>query len=140
MADVSAHEVVLPDEVDRLRRAATVILVTVAPFLLAGAALTVSVNGAILGVPVLAVAIPTARTAWRVRQRPEDARRRRRAFVCGLLFASAFVVAVALASVAGWDDLDSAVDLSGYVLAVIGASAAVWSVYVLWPTVELSAE
>jgi hypothetical protein len=109
-----------------VRRAALSLLIVVAPFLLLGAVLTISLFGAIFGLPLLLVTVPPAIVAWRVRTAPSDGMRLGRFAFASALVASALTVAIVAAAALGLDDLDSPLEWGLLAVAVAWIAAAWW--------------
>jgi hypothetical protein len=143
---VSAHEVVLPEEVPRLKRAAVVLLVI--DVLLFGGSLTLTfatVGPASLdelAAPfILLVSLCTSVAAIAafvgcvgVATRPSNPAWRRLAFVGALPVAALLISSLLFLTFVA--EMDRA-DYAAYVMVVLVTAAAVWSVYVFWPTVQL---
>ena len=131
---MSAHEVVLPAEVPRLKRAAVVLGVALLPVLLGGLVVTPSVPAGVLVAHLLLVGL-AATGAIGVLARPTRPVLRRLAFLAALPVTSLLVVTLLLVTFA----VGSA-EVGGYalyVMLVLVTVGAVWSVYVFWPTVQL---
>jgi hypothetical protein len=131
---VSAHEVVLPEEVPRLRRAAVVLGVALLPVLLGGLVVTPSVAVEVLVGHLLLVGL-AAGGALGVLARPGRPAFRRLAFLAALPVTSLLLVTLLLVTFA----VGSA-EVGGYalyVMLVLVTAGTVWSVSVFWPTVQL---
>jgi hypothetical protein len=106
------------EESETLRRWAIVLLVLLAPFLIVGAALTASVYGIPFGVPILLATVPPAGRAFRrARRRATDGDARLSTWM--LVFATVLALVLISAAVIGANDLDTALDLSGLVVAAL---------------------
>lgn len=108
------------------RRTALALLVVVAPLLLLGVVLTISVFGAVFGLPLLLVTVPPALIAWRVRAAPSDRVRLARFAVASALVAVALTVAIVAAAAVGLDNLDSPLEWGALAGAVAWIAAAWW--------------
>ena len=95
------------------------------PFVVVGAALTVSLYGAFLGLPLLLVSWMAFRAGRRASRDPEDLatlkRLARDAAVAGALLGAVIVITV----IYGWDDLDSVIEFACLVVA-LAWTAAIW--------------
>ena len=109
-----------------VRRAALALLIVVAPFLLLGAVLTISLFGAIFGVPLLLVTVPPATIAWRVRTAPSDGMQIGRLAFASALVAGALTLAIMAAVAVGLDDLDTPLEWGLLAVAVAWTAAAWW--------------
>jgi hypothetical protein len=120
------------DERGNARRWAVVVLVALAPLLLVGAALTVSVYGALFGIPLLVASVPPARRALEVAGRGAGSGDRR---LRTWLFALAAILAIGLvgAVAVGADDLDAAPDVAGLVIATAWIGLLAIAAYSLRP-------
>lgn len=114
------------------RRWAVVVLVALAPLLLVGTALTVSVYGALFGIPLLVASVPPARRAFRLARRVAGSGDRR---LSTWLFALAAILAIGLvgAVAVGADDLDAAPDVAGLVIAAAWIGLLAIAAYSLRP-------
>jgi hypothetical protein len=112
---------------ERVRRAALLLAVLTVPFLIVGAALTVSVFGALFGIPILAGSWLVWRSARRARRAPVDPGARRRLTAAAAAFSVVLSVALGVAVVLGRDDLDAPVDVLGLVVAVGWLAGAWWA-------------
>jgi hypothetical protein len=101
------------------------LLVVVAPFLLLGAVLTISVFGAVFGLPLLLATIPPTLIAWRVRTAPSDSVRLGRFAVASAFVAGVLTLAIVSAVAVGRDDLDTTLEL-GLLAVAVGWVAAAW--------------
>lgn len=110
-----------------VRRAALALLIVVAPFLLLGTLLTISLFGAFFGLPLLLGTVPPAVIAWRVRTGPSDSVRRGRFAIASALVASALTLAIIAVVAVGLDDLDTPLEWGLLGVAVAWVAAA-WKV------------
>lgn len=108
------------------RRAALALLIVVAPFLLLGAVLTISLFGTVFGLPLLLVTVPPALIAWRVRTTPSDSMRLRRFASASAIVAGALTLTTAAAVAVGLDDLDAPLEWGLLAVAVAWVTAAWW--------------
>ncbi|MEL6893730.1 MAG: hypothetical protein AAFP84_19215 [Actinomycetota bacterium] len=108
-----------------VRRAAFMLLVVVAPFLGLGAVLTISLFGAVFGLPLLLATIPPTLIAWRVRTAPSDSVRLGRFVVASAFVAGVLAVAIVLAAAVARDDLDTTLEW-GLLAVAVGWVAAAW--------------
>ena len=76
-----------------VRRDALALLIVVAPSLLLGAVLTISLFGAYFGLSLLLVTVPPAAIAWRARTAPSDSVRLGRFAIASALVAGALTLA-----------------------------------------------
>jgi hypothetical protein len=109
-----------------VRRAALALLIVVAPFLLLGTVLTVSLFGAVFGLPLLLVTVPPALIAWRVRTTPSDSMRLWRFTIASAIVAGALTLATVAAVAVGLDDLDTPLEWGLLAAAVAWIAAAWW--------------
>jgi hypothetical protein len=109
-----------------VRRTALALLIVVAPFLLLGAVLTISLFGAIFGLPLLLVTVPPALTAWRVRTAPSDNIRLRRFAIASAIVAGVITLAIVSMAAVGHDDLDTPLEWGLLAVAVAWLVAAWW--------------
>lgn len=110
-----------------VRRAALALLIVVAPLLLLGAVLTISLFGAVFGLPLLLVMVPPALIAWQVRTAPSDSMRLGGFAFASALVAGALTFAIVSAAVVGHEDLDTPLEWGLLAVAVAWVAAA-WSV------------
>ena len=124
------HEVVLPEEVNRLRAASAIMTAALVPFCLVGADLAartvpgVVVPFVVLSAGVLLVALATI--GWTT-----SPVLRRLTFIGG-----AFVVFGLLASLLGLM-FAAEIEFADYLLRLVATAAATWAVSVLWPVVAV---
>lgn len=109
-----------------VRQAALALLIVVAPFLLLGAVLTISLFGAYFGLPLLLVTVPPTAIAWRVRTAPSDRVRLRRFAIASTLVASALTLTTIATAAGGLDDLDTPLEWGLFAVAVAWVAAAWW--------------
>ena len=109
-----------------VRRAALGLLIVVAPFLLLGVVLTISLFGAYFGLPLLLVAVPPAVIAWRVRAAPSDSVRLGRFAIASALVAVALTFTTIATAAGGLDDLDTPLEWGLFAVAVAWVAAAWW--------------
>lgn len=109
-----------------VRRAALALLIVVAPFLLLGAVLTISLIGAYFGLPLLLVTVPPAMVAWRVRTAPSDSVQLGRFAIASTLVASALTLTTIATAAGGLDDLDTPLEWGLFAVAVAWVAAAWW--------------
>jgi hypothetical protein len=107
------------------RRTALWLLVLLAPLLVVGALTTVSVLGAVFGVPLLVLTIPPAVVAWRVRSSPSDPKRLRHLAFASALVAGALTLSLATSLAIGYDDRDTLRDFAALAVET-GWAAAAW--------------
>lgn len=120
-----------------MRRLCLLLMVLIAPFLLVGAALTMSVFGAIFGLPILAASWPVFWSARRARRSPTDPASLNRLTIAAAALSLVLTVGLVVAVILGRDDLDSLVDMSAFAVALmwvvvawrvaLGARRARWS-------------
>ena len=113
-------------EKQAVRRAALALIIVVAPFLLLGAVLTISLFGAVFGLPLLLVTVPPALIAWRVRTAPSDSMRLGRLAVASALVVGVLTVAIVAAAAVGHEDLDTPLEWGLLAVAVAWVVAAWW--------------
>lgn len=111
------------------RRPAIVVLLVVAPVVAISAWLTLSVFGAVLGIPGLILTVPVAGAAVRAVRRPGDPARIASLAALSLAFAMVVSTGFVLLAVLVWNDVDSTED---WLLVAIGA---VWWVGAWWGAV-----
>ena len=109
-----------------VRRAALGLLIVVAPFLLLGVVLTISLFGAYFGLPLLLVTVPPAVIAWRVRNAPSDSVRLGRFAIASALVAAALTLTIIATAAGGLDDLDTPLEWGLLAVAVAWVTAAWW--------------
>jgi hypothetical protein len=102
------------------------LLIVVAPFLLLGAVLTISLIGAYFGLPLLLVTVPPAMVAWRVRTAPSDSVQLGRFAIASTLVASALTLTTIATAAGGLDDLDTPLEWGLFAVAVAWVAAAWW--------------
>jgi hypothetical protein len=127
-------EVVLPQEVPRLKLAAGMLLAALVPVMVGGLAVVPASAFALLVVHV-ALVTAAAACAFAVLSHPTRPVYRRVAFLASVPVTTVLVLAVLLSTFGG-----QSTSLAGYVvyvLLVVITGAAVWSTYVLWPVVQL---
>ena len=100
------------------KQAALAFLIVLAPFVLLGTVLTISLFGAVFGLPLLFATVPPAVVAWRLRSSPTDSQRLHRLTVCAFVVACVLTVALVGFSAVGIEDLDAAGEWALFVLAV----------------------
>ncbi len=108
------------------RQTALALLIVLAPFLLLGTVLTISVFGAFFGLPLLLVTVPPAVVAWRVRTAPSDSMRLARSAFASALVAGALTLAIVATFAVGLDDLDTPLEFGGLAVAVGWVAGAWW--------------
>ena len=115
------------EHVERVRRLCLLLMVLIAPFLLVGAALTVSVLGAIFGLPILAASWPVLRSARRARKSPTDPASLHRLTIAAAGLSLVLTVGLVAAVILGRDDLDSLGDMGALAVALMWVAVA-WRV------------
>jgi hypothetical protein len=125
-----SHEVVLPEEVPRLRAAAAAVVAALVPFCLVGIDLADRTADRLV-VPFVVSAVLVLLAAVAVSSLPTSPLARRLAFL-----GAALVFFALLASLIGLV-LATDLDFARYLLRVVATAAAAWSTYVLWPVVQV---
>ena len=113
-------------EEQAVRRAALALIIVVAPFLLLGAVLTLSLFGAVFGLPLLLMAVRPALIALQVRTAPSDSMRLGRFAVASALVTGVLTLAIVSAAAVGHDDLDTPLEWGPLAVAVAWVVAAWW--------------
>ncbi len=105
---------------------ATIELILVAPLVVLGIVLTLSLFGAIFGLPLLAFVVPVALVSTRIRNTPGDLGRRDHFRWASLALAGVMTVVLGLGVAVGAGDVDRVVEYALLSLALAWTTGAWW--------------
>lgn len=105
---------------------ARALMIVIAPLLLLGVVLTISLFGAYFGVLLLLLTIPVAWTAWKVNSEPNSPALLNRLNVAAYAVAVTLTVAFVIGVITGRDDLDTAVEFLLLALSLVWIGTSWW--------------